>query len=84
MKRTLTALAALTVLATQAGAMVSSNDANIARDTLYGASVASTTGDRETVSLEGYVSGEDRTALGHETKTVSVTTFEGVGFSRVR
>ncbi len=75
MKRSLTALAALTVLATQAGAMIHTDTTTTARDLVYGASVNATSGDTVQIDKKGYMTGEGRTQIRGETLTVS--SFEG-------
>ena len=75
MKRSLTALAALTVLATQATAMIHTDATTTARDLVYGSSVKATSGKTVEVDKSAYLTGEGRTQVRDDTLTVS--SFEG-------
>ncbi|MBR9842566.1 MAG: hypothetical protein GYB25_05360 [Rhodobacteraceae bacterium] len=75
MKRTLTALAALTVLATQASAMIHTDADTTARDSAYGVVTEGQSGNIASIAVNGYLTGEDRSQIG--TATITVSQFDG-------
>lgn len=71
MKRTLTALAALTVLASQASAMIHTDTDTTARDSAYGTVSEGNSGHAASIAANGYLTGEDRSQIGETSITVS-------------